>query len=65
MLHLNLPKLLPHDLPTSGTKIKRVMARWITLLIKDDGGCRYGRTQVLLGQKRLPRYLGVKCDSKS
>ena len=60
--HSHMP---PPNLPISCTKIRLVMARWITLLIMNDSGCRYGRTKVLLGQKCLPQYLGVKCDSKS
>ena len=33
------PKLLPPNLPISGTKIKRVITRWIGLLIIEDDGC--------------------------
>ena len=39
MLPLDLTKLQPPTLPTSGTKIKHVIARWIVLLIMNDGGC--------------------------
>ena len=29
----------PPDLPSSGTRIKRVITRWITLLIMEDAEC--------------------------
>ena len=41
-MHTPLPDLSkrPHlELPTSRTKIKRVIARWIALLIMEDGWC--------------------------
>ena len=31
--------MLPPNLGTSGTKIKRVIDRWIALLVMEDGGC--------------------------
>ena len=34
-----LPKLLPPNLPTSHTQIKRVIAQWIALPIMEDVGC--------------------------
>ena len=34
--HSRMP---PLNLPTSGTKIKCVIAQWITLLVMEDGGC--------------------------
>ena len=36
MLPRNLPKLLSPNSYTLGTKIKRVIARWIALLIMED-----------------------------
>ena len=35
----NLPKLPSPNLPTSGTKIKHVIAWWIAPIIIEDGGC--------------------------
>ena len=35
----NLPKLPPPNFPSFGTRIKRVVVGWITLLIMEEGGC--------------------------
>ena len=42
----NVSKLLPPNVPTSGTKIKRVIAWWIALLVMEDGGCSLTFAQV-------------------
>ena len=31
--------MAPSNLPTSSTKIKRVIAQWMALCIMEDGGC--------------------------
>ena len=45
--HNHMPPLY---MPASGTKIKHVIARWIALLIVEDGGCSLTFMKVTKGE---------------
>jgi hypothetical protein len=62
----SLPKKLPPNLPTLPTKIKRVIAWWIAVLITEDGGCSLSYVKVTnlgaikMAGKSLCCQLGAK-----